>query len=92
MFNNFDTYDLETSMETAEMNSLKYDDSPKNRASIIMDAYEQQVMNIDPESLTQEDKLKYDNVVGFIQTIKAIKVVDASVFLKIFNLHRCSLV
>jgi len=91
MFTHFDAFDLDASVEAAQFTGLKYDDSVKHRASIILDAYEQQILDIDPETLNFEDKKRYENVSGLLNALKSVKIVDAQVLLKIFNLHRCQL-
>ena len=74
-----------------EYTALKYEDSMKLRASLILDAYQRELNSIDAESLSFEDRERYDRVHNLLDYLKSIKVVDAPVLLKIYNLHRCNL-
>jgi hypothetical protein len=65
-FIHFDPYadaeSLHQEIEDVQLNSLKFEDDIKLRASIVMSAYEVQFKKIDKESLTYEDKEKYERV------------------------------
>lgn len=67
---------------------MKYEDNAKLRASLVLDAYEREIDNIDAEALTFEDKERLERVINLLDYLKSVKVVDAPVLLKIFNLHR----
>jgi len=73
-----------------EYNSLKYQDNFKLRASLIISAYEKQTENIEYESLSYQDKERYERVVNLLSYLKNVKVIDAAVLLKIYNLFRCN--
>ena len=77
--------------EQQQYNSLQYEDSLKLRASIILEAYSSQIENINVNELTYDEKDRYDRVVSLLKFLKNIKIVDAPVLLKIYNLHRCTL-
>jgi hypothetical protein len=68
-----------------------YEDEYKLRASIILDAYSQQMKAIDSSKLSFEDQDKFERVTNLLKFLKNIKIVDAPVLLKIYNLHRSAL-
>ena len=59
------------------------------RASLILDAYEKQLQLIEYKDLNYAQKGRFDRVASLLQNLKDIKVVDAPVLLKVYNLHRC---
>jgi len=71
-----------------QFSALRYEDNAKLRASLVLDAYEKEIDNIDVESLTFEEKERFERVINLLEYLKGVKVVDAPVLLKIFNLHR----
>ena len=69
--------------------ALRYDDQHKIRASIILDIYQRELESIDPESPTFEDKVLYAQVQNLMDYLKGVKIIDAPILLKIYNLYRC---
>ena len=91
-FVHFDPYqDMESNLLESQYTALRFEDSAKLRASIVMNAYSTQITDIDFEKLTYEEKERYERVVNLLQYLKNVKIIDAPVLLKIYNLHRCSL-
>tara|TARA_B110000285_G_scaffold210695_1_gene252747 strand:+ start:1790 stop:2065 length:276 start_codon:yes stop_codon:yes gene_type:complete len=82
---------LDELAEEGQFNSLVYEDEYKLRASIILDAYSQQMKSIDSSKLSFEDQDKFERVTNLLKFLKNIKIVDAPVLLKIYNLHRSAL-
>jgi len=74
-----------------QFSALRYEDNAKLRASLVLDAYEIEIDNIDVTGLTFEDKERLERVINLLDYLKSVKVVDAPVLLKIFNLHRQTL-
>ena len=58
-----------------------YEDNIKMRASLVLDAYEKQLQQIDYQGLTYAQKARFDRVASLLQNLKSIKVVDAPVLL-----------
>jgi len=71
-----------------QFSALRYEDNAKLRASLVLDAYETEIDNIDVATLTFEEKERFERVINLLEYLKGVKVVDAPVLLKIFNLHR----
>lgn len=80
----------QSAIEQAAM-SLRYEDNMKLRASLVLEAYQAQLNHIEPESLSYEDKERYHRVNNLLIYLKTVKVIDAPVLLKIYNMFRCSL-
>ena len=57
----------------------------------MLSAYEKQMKDIKVESLSYEDKERHQRVQNLLEYLKNVKIVDAPVLLKIYNLHRCAL-
>ena len=89
-FVHFDPYGEDSMMESY-YSALKYEDSTKLRASIVLEAYSKQVEGIEQDGLSFEDKERYERVIALLDYMRNIKIIDAPVLLKIYNLHRCSL-
>jgi hypothetical protein len=88
----FDPYqDMENTLIESQYTALRFEDSMKLRASIVMNAYSTQITDIDFSKLSYEEKERYERVVNLLKYLKDVKIVDAPVLLKIYNLHRCSL-
>ena len=68
--------------------ALKYEDNAKLRASLVLDAYQRDIDAIDAKGLSFEDQERLERVTNLLDYMKNVKVVDAPVLLKIFNLHR----
>ena len=90
--NSEDNGDNDDPQENSQLTAIKYEDSHKLRASIILDVYEQQLKGIDPKKLIKpEDQQRYERVKNLLSYLKNVKIIDAPVLLKIYNLYRCSL-
>lgn len=60
----------------------------KLRASIVLDFYKEEVKKMKDENLTYADKERKEQVLNLIEYLSSIKIVDASVLLKLYNLYR----
>jgi len=60
----------------------------KLRASLILDAYEKQLGDIDADSLGIEDGARFERIQNLLIYLKSVKIIDPAILLKIFNLHR----
>ena len=74
-----------------QLTALQYEDRLKLRASIIIDTYAQQIQDIDASKLTLQEKDTYEKVTNLLNYLQNVKIVDAPVLLKIYNLHRCKM-
>lgn len=74
-----------------QLTALKYEDRLKLRASIIIDTYSKQIEDIDASQLTLQEKETYEKVTNLLTYLQNVKIVDAPVLLKIYNLHRCKM-
>ena len=63
--------------------------SPKSSALRTLDRFGLEKIEVD--KLSFSDKERYEKVRDLMGYLKTIKVVDAPVLLKIYNLYRCSL-
>jgi len=88
-------YEIDTDnpnfMVDMQHTALRYEDRMKIRASIIIDAYATQLAEIDEDKLTSKDRELFERVVKLLNFLQDVKVVDAPVLLKIYDLHRCKL-
>jgi len=75
----------------AEIAALRYEDKFKLRASIVLSTYHKDMEQIDFDKLSFEDKERHQRVTGLLNYLKGVKIIDAPVLLKIYNLHRCTL-
>jgi hypothetical protein len=55
---------------------------------LVLDHYSVQLDSINKDSLNFESKERYDRVHKLLGYLKTIKVVDAPVLLKIYNMYR----
>ena len=72
-----------------QLTALKYEDSLKLRASLVLDAYESQLSSISASQLSYEDRERFERVSNLLEYLKTVKVVDAPVLLKIYGMYRC---
>ena len=82
---------MEATVVENQYTALRFEDSLKLRASIVLNAYSTQITSINFNKLSYEDKERYERVVNLLKYLKDVKIIDANVLLKIYNLHRCSL-
>lgn len=91
----FDPFSPETPEGLEDFDSkftaIKYEESSKLRASLVLDAYSQQLEKLDASSLSHTDKEKLQRVKKMVKHLSTVKVVDAPVLLKIYNMFRCTL-
>lgn len=67
--------------------SLRYEDNVKMRASLVLEAYSRQLEEINVKSLSQEEKDRLEKVTMMVEFLKQVKVVDAAVLLKLYNMY-----
>lgn len=67
--------------------ALVYEDSMRLRSSIIINAYQRQLDDIDYDSLTFQEQESYTRVKNLLTYLKNVKVIDAPVLLKIYRLY-----
>ena len=70
------------------LTALKYEDKFKLRASIVLSTYQKQLDEVNYESLSYEDKERFNKVKSLLTYLNGVKIIDAPVLLKIYNLHR----
>lgn len=73
----------------SQYTALRYDDQNKIRASILLDIYQQELDKIDPQQTTFQDRVLYTQVTNLLDYLKAVKIIDAPILLKIYGLYRC---
>ncbi|CDW75094.1 UNKNOWN [Stylonychia lemnae] len=81
-------YDQE---EAAAYSALKFEDELRLRASVVLDYYIQQVRQLKDEELSFTDKEKKDQVLKLITQLSNVKIVDAPVLMKIYDIYRLRL-
>lgn len=70
-----------------DQRAIMYEDSMRLRSSIIINAYQRQLEDIDPEKLTFQEQESYTRVKNLLKYLKNVKVIDAPVLLKIYRLY-----
>lgn len=70
---------------------LKFEDEEKLRASVVLDYYKKEVELLKDDSLSFADKERKTLVIKLIHYLGQLKVVDASVLLKLHELYRYKL-
>ena len=70
---------------------LRYEDNVKLRASLVLDAYQNQLNEMKVEKLNYAEQEKYQKVSHLLAFLKGVKVVDAPVLLRIYNMYKCQL-
>ena len=67
---------------------LKFEDELRLRASVVLDYYKEDIKTLKDENLTYVDKERKEQVLKLIDYIGNLKVVDAPVLLKLYDLYR----
>ena len=67
---------------------LKYEDQSKLRASIVLDYYLNEVNSLKDEELSFADKERKQQVVQLIKNLTNIKIIDAPILMKLYDLYR----
>ena len=70
---------------------LKFEDQEKLRASVVLDYYKKEIESLEDDSLSFADKERKQQVIKLIDYLGQLKVVDASVLLKLHELYRYKL-
>ena len=70
---------------------LKFEDSQKLRASVVLDYYRKEVESASDDSLSFADKERKQQVLKLIDYLGSLKVIDAPVLLKLYELYRLKL-
>ncbi len=70
---------------------LKFEDSQKLRASVVLDFYLKEVEGLSDEGLTFADKERKQQVLKLIEYLGSLKVIDAPVLMKLYQLYRLKL-
>ena len=70
---------------------LKFEDQEKLRASVVLDFYKKEIESLEDDSLLFADKERKQQVIKLIDYLGQLKVVDASVLLKLHELYRYKL-
>ncbi len=81
----YDPYEPDESVAHAY---LKFEDSTKLRASVVLDFYKSEVEALRDEDLTFADKERKEQVLKLITYMSDLKVVDAPVLFKLYDLYR----
>lgn len=81
----YDPYEPEESVTYAY---LKFEDQQKLRASVVLDLYKKEVAALKDDDLTYADKERKDQVLKLIDYLGQLKVVDASILFKLYDLYR----
>lgn len=67
---------------------LKFEDSTKLRASVVLDFYKKEVEALHDDDLTFADKERKQQVLKLITYLSDLKVIDAPVLFKLYDLYR----
>ena len=70
---------------------LKFEDQEKLRASVVLDFYKKEIESLEDDSLSFAGKERKQQVIKLIDYLGQLKVVDASVLLKLHELYRYKL-
>lgn len=81
------TKDGKSEPPVTDNRALVYEDSMRLRSSIIINAYQRQLDDIDAETLTIQEQESYTRVKNLLTYLKNVKVIDAPVLLKIYRLY-----
>lgn len=81
----YDPYEPDESVTYAY---LKFEDQQKLRASVVLDLYKKEVSTLKDEDLTYADKERKEQVLKLINYLGQLKVVDAPVLFKLYDLYR----
>ena len=67
---------------------LKYEDEFKMRASLVLDYYKLEVLSIQDSGLSIADVERKKKVLKLIDYLSSLKIIDASVLIKLYNIYR----
>ena len=84
----YDPYEPDQSVTYAY---LRFEDQEKLRASVVLDYYRKEIESMTDESLTFADKERKDQVLKLIDYLASVKVVDAPILMKLYDLYRYKL-
>jgi hypothetical protein len=84
----YDPYEPDNSVAYAY---LKFEDQEKLRASVVLDFYRKEIESISDDSLSFSDKERKQQVLRLIDYLTSVKVIDAPVLTKLYDLYRYKL-
>mmetsp|Transcript_5516 Transcript_5516/g.9393 ORF Transcript_5516/g.9393 Transcript_5516/m.9393 type:complete len:162 (-) Transcript_5516:55-540(-) len=86
-----DNDDYSESIFDAELTALKYEDSMKQQASIVLDLYSHQIKSLlnGVTELDEGQELQANQVANLVAYLSKVKIIDAPVLIKIINIHKC---
>lgn len=67
---------------------LKFEDQSRVRASIVLDVYKKEVESLKDDDLSFADKERKKHVLNLIDYLGGLKIVDAQVLFKLYELYR----
>lgn len=70
---------------------LKYEDELRLRASVVLDFYKQELASLQDDELTFADRERKQHLVKLVDYMSSLKIVDAPVLLKLYDLYRYKL-
>jgi transcriptional/translational regulatory protein YebC/TACO1 len=82
----FDPYDRNANINYAA--HFKFEDKSRLRASVVLDVYKKQVQAIPDDKLSIAEKESKQQVIELIDHLGSLKIVDAQVLFKLYDLHR----
>jgi hypothetical protein len=84
-------YDPYEPNQSVSYTYLRFEDSQKLRASVVLDYYRNEVAALPDDALTFADKERKQQVLKLIDYLGSLKVIDAPVLLKLYDLYRLKL-
>ena len=84
----YDPYEPDQSVAYAY---LRFEDQEKLRASVVLDYYRKEVESLSDDSLSFADKERKDQVLKLIDYLASVKVIDAPILMKLYDLYRYKL-
>lgn len=87
----FAYYDPYAPEESVAFSFLKFEDDMKLKASIVLDYFKEEIKGYNDEELSLADKERKGQVLQLFDFLSNLKVIDAPVLLKLFNLYRYKL-
>ena len=70
---------------------LKFEDQEKLRASVVLDYYKKEIQSLSDDSLSFADKERKGQVLKLIDYLSSVKVIDAPILMKLYDLYRYKL-
>lgn len=67
---------------------LKFEDTQRLRASIVLDYYRKELEELKDDEISYADKERKQRIKELIEYLSQIKVIDAQILLKIYDLYR----